>query len=96
MPFFILNIFLLLSIKTFDSNGFFTPNLNIFCLGLLEWLWKAFMILMIFRSIQYLRDYCLHKELSSIKKFNNEYQSSDQLIIYIMSNNNIGNKQYNI
>lgn len=94
MSSFILNIFLL-----FLSDGnleFFTPNLNIFCLGLLEWLWKAFTILMIFRSIQYLRDYWLHKELSSIKKFNNEYQSSDQLIIYVMPNNNIVNKQYNI
>jgi len=44
--------------------GFFTANINIFCLALLECLWKIFIMIIIFRSIQYLRDYCLDKKLS--------------------------------
>jgi hypothetical protein len=70
--------------------------MNIFCFALLEWLWKAFTIILIFRSIQYLRNYCLYKELNSMKNFHNEYHSSTQLIIHIIPNNNIVDKQYNV
>jgi hypothetical protein len=46
------------SMQLFYGNGdlgFFTNNLNIFCWALLEFIWKIFKIILIFRSIQYLR-----------------------------------------
>jgi len=85
----------LLSIRIFygeDDLGFFTANINIFCLALFECLWKIFVMIMIFRSIQYLRDYCLHKELNS----NNDNQSSIFLVIHVISNNIFVNKQFNV
>ncbi|UJR33193.1 hypothetical protein I4U23_020648 [Adineta vaga] len=70
------------------------PTIMIFCLGLFECLWKIFSLLMIFRSIQYLRDYCLHKELNSLKHFEYQYQSSNQLVIRMIPIDSIDNKQY--
>ncbi len=48
-----------------DYLGFLTTNLNIFCLALLEFVWKSFKMIVIFRSIQYLRDYSLQNENES-------------------------------
>ena len=87
------------SIRLFYGKGdlgFFTPNVNIFCLALLECLWKIFTMILIFRSIQYLRDYCLHKDFYSTKSLSNENPSSTQLIIHIIPNNTIVNKQFNV
>ena len=94
--YFIYHTFIFPSVKIFYGNGdvgvFTSPDMNIFCLSLLECLWKTFTSIMIFRSIQYLRDYCLHKQLNLIK----EYPSSTQLVIHIIPHNTIVNKQYNI
>jgi hypothetical protein len=49
-------------------------------------------MIMIFRSIQYIRDYCLHKEFNSIKNSNNENQSSTILVIHVIPNNTFVNK----
>ncbi len=68
-------------------------NINIFCLPLLECLWKIFIMIMICRSIQYLRVIIVFiKELNS----NNENQSSTFLVIHVILNNIFVNKQFNV
>jgi len=62
--------------------GFFTANMNIFCLGILEFLWKILTIAMIFRSIQFIRDYHLQKKVN----FTTDNQSSTVLVIHIVPN----------
>ena len=77
--------------------GPFTANTNIFCLALLEFFWKSFTLMMIFRSIQYLRDYCLHHHPSNSSKYTSvDNESSKFLMIHVASHDTVLHKQFNV
>lgn len=64
--------------------GFFSKNVNLFSLALLEFFWKLFTLVVIFRSIQYIRYYRLRQEIHPTKLTSIDNQSSIILFSHVL------------
>ena len=68
---------------------FLSKNIKLFSLGLLEFFWKMFTLIVIFRSIQYIRYYRLRQEMHSTKPTSIDNQSSILLFDHVLPNKQV-------